>query len=185
MNSVQQQREKKMASTLHKNLYNWKLTLLIFISLTVVIIFKLYIPFGISVYKRSKQFYEQYQLRNNSNQLTLELGSIRKDIYMIDSLLAYQEKRKIGNTSNIVDVLYSFADSSQFKTSKVETSEQLSVLNHTEMPVNVKGTGSYRAAGKFVESIENASWSTRIRQVLMKEDKNGDIEMHVDFVVIE
>ena len=174
-----------MNNKLNSSLLNWKLTSAVLIILIIFSAYRMFIPLGMSVYKKTIQFYEQYQLRNNSDQLTLELGSIRKDIYMIDSLLSYQEKRKIGNTSNIVDVLYSFADSSQFKTSKVETSEQLSVLNHTEMPVNVKGTGSYRAAGKFVESIENASWSTRIRQVLMKEDKNGDIEMHVDFVVIE
>lgn len=170
---------------LTRSIVNWKMTFSVLAFIAVIVVYRLYIPFGVNVYKKGKQFYEQYQIRNSADKLTSKLNSIRKEITVIDSLLQCQEKRENDISGNMVDVLYSFADSSQFKTSKIETGECLKVLKHTETPVSVRGVGSYTALGKFTEKVENASWSTRIRQLVLKNVENGNVDAYVDFVVIE
>ena len=100
-------------------------------------------------------------------------------------MLQYQATRKKGSQGSLVEVLYSFADSAKLKTSKVEIGERLSILNHTEIPVNVRGAGPYGSVGKFVECIENAQQSTRMRQIVLKSEGKDEVDAYLDFVLME
>ena len=105
-----------MNNKLNSSLLNWKLTSAVLIILIIFSAYRMFIPLGMSVYKKTIQFYEQYQLRNNSDQLTLELA-ISEKTYMIDSLCHIRRKGKSG-TPLILWMCSIPADSSQFKPRK-------------------------------------------------------------------
>lgn len=87
-------------------------------------------------------------------------------------------------TGSIIDKLYEFAGNAKFTLLKVETGEPVIIESLAETPYIIQGKGSYASIGTFIQQIENSKQSTRVRQIVMNNAENGQLETLIEFVVI-
>jgi hypothetical protein len=87
-------------------------------------------------------------------------------------------------TGSIIDELYEFANSTKFTLLKVETDVSVHFERLSETPYIIQGKGSYASIGTFIQHIENSRQSTRVRQIVMNNAENGQLETLIEFVVI-
>ncbi|HEX2957295.1 MAG TPA: type 4a pilus biogenesis protein PilO [Chitinispirillaceae bacterium] len=84
----------------------------------------------------------------------------------------------------IIDLLYEYAGSAKFTLLKVETGEPVIIERFAETPYIIQGKGCYASIGTFIQQIENSRQSTRVRQIVMNNAENGQLETLIEFVVI-
>ena len=144
-----------------------------------------HVPYFSAVYNKILNVHEQYTVSKNSRNIELEMKKVQNDIQIIDSLIQIQINRESEIKTGIVEALYTFADSSHLKTSKVEIGEKLNVNGRKETGISVSGTGNFTSIGRFVEKIENYPRSTRIRQLVLKGTEKKSIDGFLDFVLME
>jgi hypothetical protein len=87
-------------------------------------------------------------------------------------------------TGSIIDQLYEYAGNAKFTLLKVETGEPVILERIAETPYIIQGKGSYSSIGSFIQQIENSKQSTRVRQIVMNNAENGQLETLIEFVVI-
>jgi Tfp pilus assembly protein PilO len=172
-----------------QKLYNnmaWLITPLLMVGACVMVIRYVHWPIGQETWKKGMHIYKQYNMVQQAGFLPREYASVRKDIATLDSLIRnVQKTEKTSDDREVVAMLYAHADSLNVKTSKVEIGEPIQLDTRQEIPIVVRGTGSYQDIGKFSGNIENIPFPTRIRHMVLKETENNDIEMLIDFVVME
>jgi len=153
--------------------------------LCIYVILKVHIPYFFVITEKIKNSSEQYRVAKDTVSILNELAGKKNDIARIDSLLQLQILRESEIKSGIIEALYQFADSSRLKTSKVEVGEKLTLNKRHETSISINGSGTYASIGKFIENIENYPKSTRVRQLVLKGTGKKDIEVSVDFLLME
>ena len=120
-----------------------------------------------------------------AEQLPQEIAAVRAKAARLDSLLLELENPRVFNEAEVLDILYSLADSAACDVGKVRIGEPVGVEGGAEIPIVFDGSGSYAAIGRFIDGIENMEYATRVRQVTMKAHGGDRGGVSVDFVIVE
>lgn len=163
----------------------WQIPVVIIIAVLIAIVYSVHVQLTVAAVKKTSEVLYNQKLLSHASEYSGQIKSIKKDINSLDSLLLTLKNRNNNDQKNIVEALYSYADSTGLKTSKIEIGTPLQVENHKEVSVAITGEGSYQSIGKFTELIENASQPVCIRNMVIKGAEERVLKVSMDFVVIE
>lgn len=153
--------------------------------LFTAMILTLYIPLGKNTISEGKRLYTHFQKKRDAKLYPRQKMELNRQIALLDSVMQKFEARNQRKEALLVDALYTYADSAEFKTEKMEVGVPQKTGTHYETAVSIDGSGEYRAVGTFVGKIENSSQSTRIRQLIIKRKENNETDVFIDLVIRE
>lgn len=162
----------------------WELIPVLAILLCVSILYTVLLPMGKSVFSDAVNFYNQAKLKENDESVEKTTAELEKQISYIDSMTGHVSRYDTLQSAAVVSDLYTLADSVKLNTSKIESGSVIPNTAFSEIPVVVRGQGEYTSMGKFVEGIENLKVPTRVRQITIKNDRGGEGELYLDFVIM-
>jgi Tfp pilus assembly protein PilO len=159
--------------------------------ITPVILFAILLSFSYSVlyplfidqFSKSKDIISLFREKETSADIQERTIQYRSNAEKLSRLITTLDSTKVNNNS-IIDALYAYADSAKFRLNKVETGQSVSIEQTFETPYIIQGKGSYFSVGSFIQHIENNKQSTRIRQLVMNNAENRQLESLIEFVVI-
>lgn len=117
--------------------------------------------------------------------LPREIEGLRREALLLDSLLASVDNRKPFDEAQVVEEVYTLADSAGCGVSKVEIGEPIRVSSAVEIPITLNAKGSYESIGKLTDGVENSGYATRVRQMLLNKSGEDEGSLYLDFVVME
>ena len=163
--------------------YTWALLPL---SITTIIVFTLSlfeIPLFLEVFGKSKELFSLFREQERAEELPQQIETIRKTISQLEHISSTLDS-STKSPLPLVDILYPYAHESKFTLQKVETGNPFPINNYHETSITIKGRGTYESIGSFSERIENHVQSTRIRQILMNNAEQENIDIVMEFVII-
>lgn len=163
----------------------WQIPLFLLFVFIASVIYFVHTSLTKAIINEVTLLYENHNLIKNSMIFPNEKKRIRNEIALLDSCMNKLKKRSKSDKENIVEALYLYTDSAGLRTSKVEIGNPVLVDKYKEIPITLKGNGTYESAGKFTERIENYSESVRIQKMVMRGIDDKFLEMTIDFSVIE
>lgn len=170
--------------TIHK-LPLWLIPLVLSVAVLVLLTYTIYVPMTMLILKEVSSLIRNQSLARNAGTFPDKLKKINNEIDLLDSCVTTIKQQCKSDKANIVESLYSFTDSAGLKATKVEIGDPLLVDNHKEIPITIKGSGTYESIGKFTECIENAHEPVKIRQLIIKESDEKLLAVSIEFVIIE
>jgi hypothetical protein len=120
--------------------------------------------------------------KGDSVAVLAEMARVKAD--RIDSCLKSVADSQALSEQAVPGAIYGLAGSAGIKASKVEIAPTISAAQGAQIPVDFRGEGEYGSCGKFVDGIENLRPAGRIRELNMKNGKNGMVELFMDFVIL-
>jgi hypothetical protein len=165
--------------------YSFLILIAILLAASGVLLYHVHYPLLIDVVSRVNKLQERTIMEKDALSLPVKIENLHNEVRLIDSLLQVRLQIEGNQKSNFIDEIYLFADSVHVKTSKVEIGDKLPVNGHIETSISLRGIGTYRSFGKFVEFIENSKQITRVRQVVFTGKGTSEIEGYLDFIILE
>jgi len=163
----------------------WQLTAVTAFVILFTIFCSVHTPLAVIITKECIRLFNNNKLVSSAADYDSEIKKIKSDNCKLDSMLSVYRKKDENRKITIVEALYTYADNAGIKASKVEIGEVAKVENHTEIPVAVRGIGTYGAIGMFTASIENADQAARIRSINISSEKDELLNVSLDFVISE
>lgn len=163
----------------------WLCCQVLLLTALVIAVVNLEVPLVKSGIHEGVTMYRHYSRKHDAQTWPKANAAMAKDIVLLDSLLLQMENRRKQTGGALVDELYTYAADAGFHTRKVEAGIPQRVGRYYETGLSIDGTGSYTAAGVFVEKIENSGQSTRIRQFTISRSDTGECEIFIDVAVRE
>ena len=167
-----------------KYLLRWELITLLIPVLAAVTIYYVYLPLGSMLTHEIRLFIAHRKATGDAHGIPVRIRNLEKSAARLDSIIAELSDPQEIDQPSLVAVLYATADSLKMRTAKVETGIRTDAGQYVQAPVIVQATGSYGSVGRFVEGIENLSTPARIRQISLKAAGRDEVEMYMDFVLV-
>jgi len=156
----------------------------LFIALGCVFVY-VHTPLTVDSIKKCMAMYNNNKLAKNSASYDQESEKVSSDIMVLDSVLGIIRSRQNADRKTVMEMLYTHADSAGLKASKVTIGDAVRKNNVQVASIQVKGTGTYEAIGRFTEALENAEQSVRVRTLNITGEKGSDLSVSIDFEVTE
>jgi hypothetical protein len=156
--------------------------LLLTASVLLVSVLYLY-PFFLDQFSKNRELISLFREKDNSVDIKKKIALYQNNSQKLIQLIASLDSTGVRNTS-MIDSLYGFSGTAGFKLTKVETGQAVTIEKTRETPYLIQGKGSFASIGLFILQIENSKKSTRVRQIVMNNAENGQIETMIEFVTI-
>lgn len=140
-------------------------------------------PLFLEQFSKNRALIALFREKENSAEIQQKTTLFINNSQKLAQLIASIDSTTVSNNSTI-DALYAFATSTGFKLNKVETGQVVMIEKTNETPYIIQGKGSYASIGSFIQQIENSRQSTRVRQIVMNNAENGQVETMIEFVAI-
>jgi len=156
----------------------------LFILLGSVFVY-IHTPLTVDSIKKCMAMYNIKKLAKNSEYYDKESGKVASDILVLDSVLNVIRSRQSAGSKTVIEMLYTYADSAGLKASKVNIGDAIEKNHVRTTAIQIKGSGTYEAIGRFTEALENAAQSVRLRTMNISGEKGSDLTVSIDFEVTE
>jgi hypothetical protein len=165
-------------------LRQWDLFAAVAVVVLLAVSWKVLTPFGKDVFSSVKNVYDNMTQLNKADSIALlpELTRMKAD--KIDSCMKSISSVRTVSEQAVPGAVYTLANQSGIKASKVEISGKTIAEQGTQIPVSFKGEGDYAACGKFLDGVENMQPAGRVLELNMKNTGSGVIGLFVNFVLI-
>ncbi len=155
------------------------------ILLLIIMISKVNIPLGKQAINETIKILRNIEKKREASTYPQKEIFLRGEIELLDSMLKSFELLRNSNKITLIEELYNYANSSDFTIGKVEIGIPQNIAGRRETGMVIEGKGSYRAAGAFIERIENCTQSTRIRQLIIKGGEESPLDVFIDLTLRE
>ncbi|MBD3314530.1 MAG: hypothetical protein GF344_01975 [Chitinivibrionales bacterium] len=167
------------------SIHRWYFALGLWLIALLAVIWYLIIPTSCARLADIAEIRADMAVATRAETLPRELATLQDEAKRIDSLLASFENQKAFREAQVVEKVYTLADSANCNVSKVEIGEPISVGDVVEIPIMLNGLGSYESIGKLIDGVENCEYATRVRQALLNKNGKDEGTLYLDFVVME
>ena len=166
--------------------YAWITLPVVLGAVTAILVRLLLLPLAEGAIREGKNVYLHAVKKRDATEFPRREAETAARNDQLDSIIHAIHERSKNRDRSFIDALYSYADTCGFSAGKVEAGIPQPVGNHTETAISIDGSGSYRATGTFVEKIENSPHSTRVRQLIIKENgERHEPEVFIEVVLME
>ena len=171
-------------SLLQNRLLRFETFAAVIAGLLLVLLAYVHMPYAENLLRRGGELYGFWGIASRTAELNARNKVVQKENLLLDSLMKTYDRNMRIDDNSIATTLYSRADSSGLKTSKIEIGEKTVTGGNREIPVSIQGYGSYAAVGKFCEAVENLPVPARIRLVSAEGTGRGNVKTVIDFVLL-
>ncbi len=168
--------------------FRWYIGLVVWVAVLGGVVWYVQAPLIVRQYERVRGVMQDLAFIGRAETIAAETAALTRRADKVEELLSTGESRKAYKGTEVVDGVYALADSVGCTIENMSPAEAVVTENWIEHPLEFTGTGSYESLCRFVDGIENAEYSSRVRQLLMTHDEEGKRdrgELFVDFVVLE
>jgi hypothetical protein len=157
---------------------------ILFIVLGCVFVY-VHTPLTVDSIKKCMAMYSNAKLAKNSEYYDRESEKVTSDIQVLDSVLTIIRNRQNAGGKTVMEMLYMYADSAGLRASKVNIGDVIEKNHVRTTSIQIKGSGTYEAIGRFTQALENAEQSVRLRTMNISGEKGSDLTVSIDFEVTE
>ena len=168
--------------------FRWYIGLLAWTAVLAGVVWYIQAPLIVRQYEGIRGVMQDIAFIGRAETISAETAALTGRADKVEKLLSTGESRKEFNETDVVEGVYALADSAGCTVGKVLSGDVVVTENWIEHPLVFEGTGSYESLCRFVDGVENAEYSSRVRQLMMTHDSEGEKdrgELFLDFVVLE
>ncbi len=177
-----------MTAFKHITHFRWYIGLVAWVAALAGVAWYIQAPLAIRQYERIRGVMQDIAFIARAETIVVETAVLTRRSDAVEEILGTGESLKEFNETEVVEGVYALADSQDCTVGKVLSGDAVVTENWIEHPLVFEGAGSYESLCRFVDGIENAEYSSRVRQLMITSDKEGKHdggELFLDFVVLE
>lgn len=177
-----------MTAFKHITHLRWYIGLVAWVAALAGVAWHIQAPLAIRQYERIRGVMQDIAFIGRAETIAAETAALTRRANAVEEILHTGESRKEFSETEVVEGVYALADSAGCTVGKVLSGDAVVTENWIEHPLVFEGTGSYESVCRFVDGIENAEYSSRVRQLMITSDEEGKHdggELFLDFVVLE
>ena len=143
----------------------------------------LIVPYASTLFEKGMDLYGFWNVEKSISSRTQEKKQLQHDVQVLDSLATSAVTRRKVDEGSITSMLYDRAIAAGTQGTKIALGEKKSLGASLELPLTVRGVGSYQAIGRLVASLEDIPAPLCVRQAAIAKTTSGAIEIVVDCVI--